>query len=144
MSQRESIGKWLSTIYRKSQIYINKNLERYKISSSQYLTLLILQRNEGINQEAISKELYLDKATIARAVNKLLNDKYITRKVDPNDHRAYILFLTKKGRNVVPKIRQVLNRTSGIFLTGFSPHEKEMAFKLLKKMHQNMTTIENH
>ncbi|MCK5559868.1 MAG: MarR family transcriptional regulator [Thermoplasmata archaeon] len=144
MRQRESIGKWLSTIYRKSQIYINKNLERYNISSSQYLILLILQRNEGINQEAISKELYLDKATIARAVNKLLNERYITRKVDPNDGRAYILFLTKKGRDVVPKIRNVLNRTSDIFLTGFSAHEKEMAFKLLMKMHQNMTTIENH
>jgi DNA-binding MarR family transcriptional regulator len=143
MPQQESIGKWISTIYRRSQIYINKNLDHYGLTSSQYLTLLIVQRNEGVNQETISHELFLDKATIARSVMKLVKQGYMKRMVDPNDRRAYILFLTKKGEKIIPRIRKVLERTSDIFLTGFSKQEKQQALALMKKMYQNITEIDN-
>jgi DNA-binding MarR family transcriptional regulator len=143
MPQHESIGKWISTIYRRSQIFINKNLDRYDLTSSQYLTLLIIQQNEGINQETISHELFLDKATIARSVIKCVKQGYIKRDVDPNDKRAYILFLTQKGQKVIPSIRKVLDQTSDIFLVGFSKQEKQQALELLKKMYQNITELDN-
>ena len=143
MPKNESIGKWVSTIYRRSQIYINKELGQYNIGSSQYLILLTLNDTDGIHQETISKNLHLDKATITRAVNKLMKQGYVTRKVDPEDRRAYVLYISKKGRNLVPKIRKVLNRTSRIFLAGFSTQEKEIALNLLKRMYQNITAIDN-
>lgn len=143
MPKNESIGKWVSTIYRRSQIYIKKELGQYNIGSSQYLILLTLNENDGIHQETISKYLHLDKATVTRAVNKLMKKGYVTRKVDPEDRRAYVLHISRKGRSLVPKIRKVLNQTSRIFLSGFSSQEKEIAFNLLKRMHQNITTIDN-
>jgi DNA-binding MarR family transcriptional regulator len=143
MPKNESIGKWISTIYRRSQIHIKKELGQYNIGSSQYLILLTLNDNDGIHQETISKYLHLDKATITRGVNKLMKQGYVTRKVDPEDRRAYFIHITKKGRKLVPYIRKVLNRTSRIFLSGFSAKEKEIALNLLKRMHQNITAIDN-
>jgi DNA-binding MarR family transcriptional regulator len=143
MPKRESIGKWISTIYRRSQIYINKELAQYNLSSSQFLVLLNLDNTDEVHQLTVSHELHLDKATITRAVNKLMKEGYITRKIDPSDKRAYVLKITKKGRNLVPEIRKVLNRTSHIFLTGFSAQEKAVALELLKRMYQNITALDN-
>ena len=140
--EQESIGKWISTLYRYMQIYINKEFEQYKIGSGQFHVLLVLSRYDGINQESIAKTLHLDKATIARAVNKLIKVGYIKRAKDQKDHRAYILHLTKSGAQVVPKIRKSLAKLSMILLSDFSEKEKDLAFELLKKMYNNMTSMD--
>jgi len=143
MPKRESIGKWISTIYRRSQIYINKELAQYDLSSSQFLVMLILDHTDDAHQETVSHELHLDKATITRAVNKLMKQGYVTREVDPTDKRAYVLKITKKGRKLVPEIRKVLDQTSRIFLAGFTTQEKAIALDLLKRMYQNITAIDD-
>ena len=98
MKKQESIGKWISTLHRQIQIHINKDLEDYKIGIGQIQVLMVLYKNDGINQESISKILHLDKATIGRAVKKLMEHGYVRRDKDPNDKRAYILHITKKGK----------------------------------------------
>ncbi len=142
MPQQESIGKWVSAIYRYSQMHINKELSQYNIGSGQYLPLIVLINNEGINQEALAKMLHLDKATVARAISKLIEKGLVTRKVDPTDHRAYLLYITRKGKKMVTEIRKVLAHTSTILLSGFSSQDKKMALNLLRKMYQNMTTLD--
>jgi DNA-binding MarR family transcriptional regulator len=126
-----------------SQIYINKELAQHDIGSSQYLVLLALNENDCVHQETLSKNLYLDKATITRSVTKLMKRGYVKREVDPEDRRAYILHITNKGRKLVPEIRKVLDQTSTIFLSGFSTQEKAAVLELLKRMHQNITEIDN-
>jgi DNA-binding MarR family transcriptional regulator len=143
MPKRESIGKWVSIIYRRSQIYIDKELAQYNLNSSQYLVLLMLDHTDDAHQETVSHELHLDKATITRAVIKLMKLGYVTREVDPSDKRAYVLKITKKGRKLVPEIRKVLDRTSRIFLSGFTTKETAVALELLKRMYQNITAIDN-
>ena len=143
MKQQESIGKWISATFRYMKIYIDKELHEYNIGSSQFQVMLILDKNDGINQESISKIISLDKANVTRAVNKLEKEGYVRREVDPNDHRAYILHLTKKGKEPVPNIRKSLAKLSSKLLSEFSVQEQDMALKFLKRMYQNMTTIEN-
>ncbi len=142
MSQRESIGKWLSATYRHIQMNIKKEFEHYQIGSGQYQILVVLHKNDGINQETISKILNLDKATVGRAVGKLERKGYVKREKDPMDHRAYILHLTKKGKKLAPVIKKYLTKLSTILLSEFTPDEKEIALKLLKRMYQNITSEE--
>ena len=142
MKKSESVGRWISALYRYTRIYIDKEFERFQIGSGQHHVLMVLYKNDGINQEAISKVLNLDKATIARAVNKLINHGYVQRTTDPKDHRAYILHVTHKGKKIEPEIKKTLSHISSILLTGFNQREKETALRLLKKMYQNMISID--
>jgi len=142
MNPRESIGRWISVIYRHMQMYINKELEQYHIGSGQFQILIVLSRNDGINQESISKILNLDKATVGRAVNKVVKEGYVNRLRDQKDHRAYVLHLTPKGKEIVPNIQDSLRKITQVLLSDFTPDEKEIALNLLKKMHQNITAIE--
>jgi DNA-binding MarR family transcriptional regulator len=138
MQRQESIGRWISVLFRQLQIHLNRELEIYHISISHLQILIVLYKNDSINQEAISKILNYDKATIGRAVNKLIKEDYVKREIDPTDRRAYNLHLTDKGKLLEPELRQILKNSTSILLKDFSIKEREMAFELLQKMYENI------
>jgi len=139
MNRKDSIGRWISVLYRYTHTYISKELEPYNIGSGQFQILIVLNRKDGINQETIAKILNLDKANVGRAVNKLMKSGYVKRSINPSDHRAYLIRMTPKGQNIIPEIRKVLTNVSKKILIDFSNEEKKVAFQLLERMYQNLT-----
>ena len=65
------IAKYISQLYRKSFIFINREVDKYDIKSGQLMFLLDLYTKDGKNQEEISARLKIDKGTTARALKKL-------------------------------------------------------------------------
>jgi len=92
---------------------------------------------DGINQESIRKFLHLDKGTIAKAIKPLINKGYITRKTDPKDKRAYQIFLTRKGREIMPDVKNAVTRWTDALTADFTEEEKETAYALLSRMSEN-------
>jgi DNA-binding MarR family transcriptional regulator len=142
MKQQESIGKWISALYRHLQIQINKEFEQYRIGSGQIHVFMRLLNTDGVNQETIAKDLNLDKATVGRAVEVLINEGYVSREIDRTDHRAYNLHVTAKGRKIEPAIKKTLNKLTSTLLSDFNKAEKELALELLKRMHHNIISAE--
>lgn len=133
----ETIGKYISILYRSGTMYFNKNFNDYKIGSGQYMFLLFLSNNEGVTQEEISCKLYIDKGTTAKALKKLEEQGYVKRAVDENDKRAYKVYLTDEGKNSIDSIYKILVNWNNILTYDFSEEEKEVALKLLKRMINN-------
>ncbi|MCX7615584.1 MAG: MarR family transcriptional regulator [Clostridiales bacterium] len=138
MNNDEShLGKWISIIYRFGQSYLSKQLEPYNIGSGQHRILLTLDRNGGISQEELSDQLKIDKGCIAKSLKKLEDEGYIEKLVDFNDKRAYKVFLTQKGWNVIPVIRDAISKWEE-FLISDQPKAKqqeieEILYKMAKK-----------
>ena len=57
-------------IYRNTQIYLDKVMRKYELSSGVCPYLFILEKNEGISQNKISREIGHDKAMSARTITK--------------------------------------------------------------------------
>jgi len=93
-------------IFRYTQIYLDKVLKEYELSSGSYPYLLILKDNDGINQNRISEELGYDKAMTTRTLAKLINIGYLDRIKDDDDFRANKIYLTEKGKNISVKVRE--------------------------------------
>lgn len=136
-SEQESIGKWISIIHRYGKVYFEKALKPYNIGSGQFIFLLMLFKKDGISQEAIAEQLRIDKGTTARAIKRLEKEGYVTRKVDPEDKRAYKVYTTQKAVKIQPKIKKILFGWTEILSAGFSEEEKALLLKLLKKMAEN-------
>ncbi len=137
MTKQESIGRWISLIYRQGKIYIGKELGGYNIGVGQVPFLRVLYENDGLNQEEITRILYVDKATTGRAIKKLVDEGYVKRKRDLVDRRSYRIYLTAKGKKIKPVIRRVLSDWTSILSSEFSPKEKDRIIRLLKRMHNN-------
>jgi len=135
----QSIGKWIWMIDRHNIAYIEKRLAPHGIGAGQFRYILLLSRNEGINQEQLSHLLELDKTTTARAVAKLMTLEIIQRKTDPADNRSYLIHLTKKGRELVPVIQNILGESTERMVKGFAPDERERFISYLVRVHDNLT-----
>lgn len=135
--KKSSIGRFISLLYRYGQMFAGERLKQHGIGKGQYIFLNALYRQEGINQEALSDYLRIDKGTTAKAIKKLEADGYVQRFVSSGDKRSYEIQLTDKGRRLKPVIRTVLLEWRGILTEGFTESEKELAYSLLERMGQN-------
>ena len=80
--------------------FFHARLKPYNISYGQFPFLMALYREDGVNQETIAKRLLFNKATIARAIDKLEREGYVHRTQDEYDGQANRIFLTRKGREI--------------------------------------------
>ncbi|MEX1030239.1 MAG: MarR family winged helix-turn-helix transcriptional regulator [Paenibacillaceae bacterium] len=137
----ESYGKYVSAIYRHLQILLSAELAPYRIGSGQYLILMAIAHKERITQKALSEELLLDKTTITKAIAKLEAEGYVRREPDQADNRYNLLYLTEAGRDVVPKVKEALNRVSDQSLVGINDDEYALMLSSLKKVIGNMSEL---
>ena len=133
IKEAPSFGKFISAIYRHSQILISARLQPFRIGSGQYIFLLTIAEQEGISQKDLSQQLAIDKTTTAKAVGKLEKLGYVTRKSSPQDHRFNELYLTDLGKSVVPKVKTILNELTTLSLAGVSDDEYKAMMNVLRK-----------
>ena len=141
MAKCESIGRYISEIYRMGGKFYSKAFNKFNIGSGQYIFLLHLYFNDGINQECISSNLNIDKGTTARALKRLEELQYVERVVDKEDKRAYRVFLTEKAKDIEEEFFLALSEWNDILSKDFTEEEKVMAINLLKRMTNNYKNI---
>lgn len=134
---KESLGKWISIIHRQFQIYLNRKLKPYGINSSEYIYLLNLAREEGVNQKQLSDMLFIDDALTTRAMKSLETKGFLIREKSKRDQRAYEIRLTEKGVEIQPVILKILNQWTGIISQNISESEYDYFLNKLKTLSNN-------
>ena len=99
----------INNIVRNRVKYFLLKSEEIILSRDGYYLLAIQSSEKDLSQDDIVNMFFQNKATVAKALKKLEETGYITREVNKNNRRKYILKLTKKGEETVPKLRKELN-----------------------------------
>lgn len=136
--EKQSIGKYISSIYRHQSIIINERLAKYGIGSGQYIFLINISQFEGINQKDLSDQVKIDRANTNRAIKKLEELDYIYTQVDENDRRNHKSYLTKKGNQLIPLIKKDLLDITEIMAENISVEKREDLFILLQQLNDNV------
>jgi DNA-binding MarR family transcriptional regulator len=134
---KHSVTKWISILYRYGQSHISRQLSAYNIGSGQYIFLIALYKRDGISQEELSDHLKIEKATTAKAINRLEKEGYIKREINPSDKRAYKIFLTQKAFDLKPIIFRLTKEWSDFLMSDFTEDERKIIFNLLERMANN-------
>ena len=95
----------LETFGRKSSLY-------HEVDRAGYLALRTL---DGLGPSCINglaRELHLDSSTVTRQVSALESGGLVTRQVDPNDGRSWLIDLTPRGRKAMRTIERDDTRPS--------------------------------
>lgn len=108
------------------------------LAKGQYLFLVRVCENPGINQEMLSNMLKIDRTTTAKAVKKLEEKGYIIRKSSEKDKRAFELYPGEKAKEIYHFLRKEENFSADTALIGFSEKEKELLYSLIKRMRTNI------
>lgn len=109
-----------------------------KLQRGQFVFLTRICENPGFNQIDLSNLLKVDKSTTTKAVQKLIDEGYITKERDNTDKRMWRLFPTNKAHSVYPIIIDEENRNIAVCFSNFSENEKQFVYELVKRMRVNL------
>ncbi len=75
-------------------------LDKYNLTYTQYITMLVLWEEEDISLKELGKKLYLDSGTLSPVAKKLVNQGLVEKYRSQEDERIVKLRLTSKGREM--------------------------------------------
>lgn len=130
----KSIGRLVSILYRKNQVYLNMVLKPLNLTASELPILMFLFKSDGASQEALSSFLSIDKASIARAVQSLLKKEYLVKEKDSVDKRANKIFLTKYAIDNEQEIKGLMNNWTEFLTEGLDEQYVSIMFDVLESM----------
>lgn len=132
------LGRSISTLYRVGRWHMESNLvDKLDLSSGQHTFLFYLYNNDGASQDEISRALAIDKASTARAIQKLEEKNFVTRVTSEKDKRVNHVFLTKKGWDSEKELRKNSKAWRAILIEGLSEEELKMMEKIIGKLSEN-------
>jgi DNA-binding MarR family transcriptional regulator len=144
MEESMNFIKLNNRIFRNTQIYLDRVLKKYELSSGSYYYLFILEKNEGISQNKISNIIGNDKAMSARTITKLIELDYVYKKEDECDGRAYNLYLTSKAKKIAPEIHNEIEKLISLVTVDLSEEEKEITKSSLAKVLKVAQKLNEH
>jgi len=74
-------------------------LREENITPPQFLILRELWKKDGLKSKFLSKITHTSRSTITGVVDTLERNGFVTRELNPNDRRSWLVKLTKKGRD---------------------------------------------
>jgi MarR family transcriptional regulator, organic hydroperoxide resistance regulator len=82
-------------------------LEPLGITYPQYLTLLVLWKENGLSVKGLGDRLALDSGTLTPLLKRLEQQGYVERKRSAEDERVVNVFLTASGKALKTKAKKV-------------------------------------
>lgn len=82
-------------------------LDKYNLTYTQYVTMLVLWEKEKITVKQIGERLHLDSGTLSAVLKKLEGMELLIRYRDIKDDRVVIVELSQKGRVLKDEILEI-------------------------------------
>ncbi len=107
------LNKYLAFSQRSQQKFILNKLSKYELGNTLYPILLTLdsaekENNKKLGQNEIARRLNINKSLITKSVKTLTSNGYVEIYNDPTNKSKKLLQLTKKGKELIPEIRNIL------------------------------------
>src|SRR5690606_33913675 len=113
----------------------------YDLSAGQLFALLYLSKRQGTPQDALARHFHHNKATIARAIDRLERTGFVRRTVDPENRRAVRLYLTRKGDDIIPVILAIDREWEAEICRDLSGDEQNALRQLLRRIAEKSCTL---
>ena len=90
-------------------------------------------REPGTTQDAIAREIYVNKSNVTRQLAALEQNGFVERRPCETDSRAMEVYPTEKALAVLPEVRAVLREWNECITADFTEEEKEQFKDLLAR-----------
>lgn len=115
------------------------NMSSFNLSPGQPKVLRCISERSDCKLKDIADECDVEPATVSKMINALEEKGMLTRQVNPQNKRAYLLNITEAGREALRKWDEHCLEVEEQSLAGFSDEEKEAFRDYLSRMYLNLT-----
>ena len=115
---------------------LNQCLKGTGINENMWLSLLAvyLSPNQEIMPSRLSDILNLTRTSATRLSDEMVDNKWVTRRINEYDRRQIVLSLTKEGERLIKQIQPMLNEKRSGLWEGFSEKDHRELQRLLGKL----------
>ena len=106
LNQTELMRENLRILVRKLGVLERNEASCCGITLSQSYTIVEIGRAGTISVTLLTEILGVDKSTVSKSVDKLVNNGFLVRNVDQEDRRSVILCLSDKGKLLFEKVEK--------------------------------------
>lgn len=139
-SPDESINVLVSKTSQKFKLELGRMLKQsgIDISSDQWSVLMALSDNDGPSQTDLALKLYKVRSNITRILDIMEKMELIERRRSSADKREYNVFITDKGKNMIPDLKRASASILGKALQNANTEELAIVKSVLNKIFTNL------
>lgn len=134
-----TVGFSLSQISTSHRNVLEKLMNEIGLHSSQISILNELWDTDGRSQAELMRAIKVSAPTINKMIVSLSKSNFVQCRKCKKDSRLMRVYLTKKGREIRPQVREQWQKLEDIVLKDFSETEKMLFSLLLEKLKKNLT-----
>jgi len=108
---------------------LEERICKLDITVAQCDVLLAMENRDTSTIVELADVLGLDKSTISRTVDALVERGYMSRETDPDDRRYNRLALTESGRSHCDAINELGDKWTAVILSHLEPDQRRIAVK---------------
>jgi DNA-binding MarR family transcriptional regulator len=117
-----------------SHTFLRNKLAPFGINRYEMSVLMALYKKDGISRRAILSESFGEETGIGLAIKTLDKKGYITRKRNPADNRAQMLYVAKGGLELKEDINRINEALENYLIRDLSRREQELFKKVMASL----------
>jgi DNA-binding MarR family transcriptional regulator len=129
----DHVGYWLRCLSNFVSHSFASRLEKQGLTVAQWVVLRAIYGNEGLTLNAAAQSVGVDKSTLSRMIERLVQKGWVSRSVGV-DRRSLGLTLTAAGKKMVLQAAKVADENDESFFHTLSPKQREEFLDLVKQL----------
>lgn len=117
---------------------LGARLKPFDITPEQFSLLARLWEEDGLTQSRIAELLHKDKANVTRILDRLVAKGLVERRTDPQDRRAFHVYLTGEGRAAEARLAPPVEALRARIYAGISGEEQRRLVTMLDRILANL------
>ncbi|AGX44711.1 MarR family winged helix-turn-helix transcriptional regulator [Clostridium saccharobutylicum] len=141
-SYDQDIGMLTNKISKKLIYYVNSNLEKFNLTTEQWVVLLNLSKQNKISQKLLAKLSGKDQSTLTRILDILERKNFIERHPSKEDRRSFEIHITETGLNITEQVIPFLDELFNNLLEDISYEKLKIYNEVLLKIDNNINKLQ--
>lgn len=136
---QDSLGFLLADVSRLMRHAFQRRIQGSTLTLAQGRALIYVSRHEGIRQVDLAELLEIQPITLARLIDQLSEADLVERRADPQDRRAYQLYLRPAAAPRLEVIAKVAAEVRAEALQGLDAQQSAAVVAALRTMRDNLS-----
>lgn len=135
------LGRFMGALTKQYFGALSKSMEHLGIDRHFY-PLIVIDKTAGkCTQQYLSCMLEVDKVSMVRVMDYLMERGMVTREVNNDDRREHLIKLTSKAKKIMPEVYEGINKMNSLALKGLNKNEQELFYTAMKKIAKNIENL---
>lgn len=141
-SYDQDIGMLTNKTAKKIIYYLNKELEKFNLTTEQWIVLLNLSKQNKISQKLLAEVSEKDQSTLTRILDILERKNFIERHPSETDRRSFVIHITEAGLSITKEVIPFLDGLFNNLLKDISYEKLKIYNEVLLKINENIDNLQ--